>query len=71
MSYSFRHDGGMLPVTLRIDEREVERPCPTCARQESDGSVRFTAKVELDAGSTMARCSRGHLVMVSWTRERS
>ena len=68
MSYSFRHEGAQLPVTLFQDEVTVERPCPMCARAELEGAVAFRADRERAEGSTTARCNRGHMVLVKWSR---
>jgi hypothetical protein len=68
MGYSYRHEGASLPIKLDLDETEVQAPCPTCVRAELDGSVKVMAPAERKSGVTPAQCSRGHLVMVSWTR---
>ncbi|MBC7643554.1 MAG: hypothetical protein H7123_00405 [Thermoleophilia bacterium] len=68
MSYSFRHEGAQLPVTLFQDEVEISRPCPLCGRAELEGEVKFKADRERMEGATTARCERGHMVMVKWTR---
>lgn len=68
MAHSFRHTGGSLPLTLALDQVSVEHACPTCERLELDGVVRITAAAELQSGTTPASCTRGHLVMVAWTR---
>jgi hypothetical protein len=71
MGYSFQHSSGALPVTLHLDETEVERPCPTCARVEGGGTVTIRAAADRMSGTATSRCSAGHLVMVNWTREQA
>jgi hypothetical protein len=69
MSFSFQHSGNSLPVTLALDETEVRADCPTCERSGMDGEVRFPVAAEKTEATTPARCSRGHVVMVTWRRE--
>ena len=68
MSFSYRHEGGSLPIRLEVDETEVTRPCPSCERAELDGTVTILAAADRDSGMTPAQCTRGHLVMVNWSR---
>lgn len=69
MAHSFHHSSGSLPITLTLDETEVTRPCPTCKRLEfEDGSITLFVSVERTSGMQPARCERGHVVMVQWTR---
>lgn len=68
MSYSFQHSGGSLPITLTLEEESVTRPCPTCARVEDEGTVTVRVGTDRSSGSIPASCTRGHLVMVTYTR---
>jgi hypothetical protein len=71
MAFSYRHQGGSLPIRLDLDETEVTQPCPTCERAGLEGSVTITAAADRKSGMTPASCSNGHLIMVNWTREAS
>jgi hypothetical protein len=68
MGYSFKHTGGALPITLALDEVTSTHPCPTCVRAEFDGTVTIRTDAKQTEGTTPAMCSRGHMVLVQWTR---
>lgn len=68
MAHSYRHQGGPLPITLTLDQTDVDVPCPTCARAEYEGTISFKVDGERPNGMTPAQCDRGHLVMVNWSR---
>lgn len=68
MSYSFQHSGASLPITIPLGEEHASAPCPACERADADGVVEVWARADVDAGTTTATCSRGHMVIVQWRR---
>lgn len=71
MSQSFHHSGGSLPITLGLDEIEIDAACPTCERMGEAG--RATAKVDVDRmeGMTPVTCASGHMTLITWSRSAS
>ena len=68
MGYSFQHQGAALPVRLELEQHDVDEPCPMCLRADYDGRITFPVEADRGSGVTPARCSRGHMVMVTWSR---
>jgi hypothetical protein len=69
MSFSYRHQGGSLPIRLDLDESEVTQDCPTCERAGMSGVVKIIAPTSQMKGMAPASCTNGHLIMVNWERE--
>ena len=70
MSQSWQHSGAALPITLALGETDATAECPTCTKIGASEPGRISLKVKPDGtgGTTPAMCSRGHMVMVQWTR---
>lgn len=69
MSQHFQHRGGGLPITLTLDQTEIDVQCPTCERLEYEGTITLKVAAERQSGSTPATCSRGHMTFVHWSRD--
>jgi len=69
MSHSFQHAGGTLPIAIPLGESSASKACPACERAGADGVVTIMVRDDAGSGTTMATCSRGHMVMVAWTRD--
>jgi hypothetical protein len=69
MSHSFEHAGSTLPIAIPLGETSATKPCPTCTRAGGAGEVTLTVRDDAASGTTMATCSKGHMVMVAWTRD--
>jgi hypothetical protein len=71
MGISFHHSGGNLPITLGLDEDEATHRCPLCERADYEGTVTVRAPTEQQEGMTPVTCTRGHMVMVTWSRPKA